>query len=181
MNPRLPGNQITANGTYSVPTITGARYVLSVSGGFGGGSLAVKWAGADGSLTDYTSPATGATSWSFTAASEGVVFVLAGATSPTLTVSVAPESLTAGGGGSTAGLTITPGKTLTVQNSLTLAGADNSLVTIGGYFTTASWFQAGGFFLTGGPVSISGSDTVTFATPTTGVAKIFSLDRKSVV
>ncbi len=93
---RLTTNQITGNGTYSVPTLTGARYVLSVSGAFGGGSLAVKWAAPDGSLTAYSSsPATTGTSWSFTAASEELAFVLTGATSPTLTVSVAPESQSA--------------------------------------------------------------------------------------
>lgn len=85
----LTGNTITANGTYTVPTYLGKRYVFAVSGDFGGGSLAINWS--DGSVsTAYSgSPATISKTFNFNAASTICELVLSGATAPSLTVSIA--------------------------------------------------------------------------------------------
>ena len=89
---------ITADGTYTHPTYIGKRYVVSVSGTFGGGSLAINWTNG-GSSTAYTgSPATAAKTFTFTAASNTAEFILTGSTTPALAVALALADSGASGG-----------------------------------------------------------------------------------
>jgi len=83
----LSGNKITADGTYTVPTIAGQRYVFSCSGTFGSGSLAVNWYNGN-SVAYANSPATAAETWTFTAAASTLELVLTGSTNPNITVGV---------------------------------------------------------------------------------------------
>ena len=86
----LSGNKITANGTYTVSTEPGNRYIFSAAGDFGGGSLAVQWVDSSSTATAFgESPATAAETWGFSAPTRTVALVLTGATDPDITVGVA--------------------------------------------------------------------------------------------
>ena len=85
----LTGNKITADGTYTVTTTPGKRYVFSASGTFGSGSLAINWTDTAGTNTAFAnSPATAAETWTFTAPTSTVSLVLSGSTNPSITVGV---------------------------------------------------------------------------------------------
>jgi len=86
----LTGNKITEDGTYTVTTIPGARYVFAVSGDFGSGSLAINWNDGTTSTAYANSPATAAESWTFTAPAKTFELVLTDSTDPDLTVTVSP-------------------------------------------------------------------------------------------
>lgn len=86
----LDGNKITANGTYTVSTITGKKYTFSAGGTFGSGTLAVNWHDAIGNTGSYTgSPLTAADNLTFTASTNQVDLVLTGATSPVISITLA--------------------------------------------------------------------------------------------
>jgi len=82
----LSGNKITSDGTYTVTTQPGQRYVFSASGTFGGGSLAIQWNDGTTATAFANSPATAAETWTFTAPSKQVDLVLSGATDPSITI-----------------------------------------------------------------------------------------------
>ena len=87
----LTGNKITADGTYTVTTTPGKRYVFSASGTFGSGSLAINWTDSAGTSTAFAnSPATAAETWTFTAPTSTVSLVLSGSTNPSITVGITP-------------------------------------------------------------------------------------------
>ena len=86
----LSGNVISANDTYTVKTIPGHRYIFSVSGNFGGGSLAIKWNDGTSATAFGESPATAAETWGFSAPTAQVDLVLTGATAPSLTLGIVP-------------------------------------------------------------------------------------------
>jgi len=93
----LTGNKITEDGTYTVTTIPGARYVFAVSGDFGSGNLAINWNDGTTSTAYANSPATAAETWTFTAASKTLEFVLSDSTDPDLTVTVSETGADSGG------------------------------------------------------------------------------------
>ena len=85
----LTSNKITADGTYTVPTLVGKRYVVAAAGTFGGGSLAFNWNNGITSTAYAGSPCGAATTFTFTAAATTAEFILTGATDPSITVTVA--------------------------------------------------------------------------------------------
>jgi len=93
----LTGNKITEDGTYTVTTIPGARYVFAVSGDFGSGSLAINWNDGTTSTAYANSPATAAETWTFTAAAKTLELVLTGSTDPDLTVTATQAESGEGG------------------------------------------------------------------------------------
>lgn len=89
----LTSNKITADGSYTIPTLAGQVYTFSVAGSFGGGSLAIKWIDAAGNSTAFSqSPVTAAASFAVRAPSDQVELVLTGSTSPLLTIGLTISS-----------------------------------------------------------------------------------------
>lgn len=79
---------ITADGTYTVSTLPGKRYVFSAAGTFGSGTLAIKWNDGTTATAFSNSPATAAETWTFTAPSRQVDLVLSGSTAADITVGI---------------------------------------------------------------------------------------------
>ena len=79
---------ITTDGTYTVTTIPGQRYVFSAAGTFGSGTLAIKWNDGTNATAFPNSPAASAESWTFTAPSGQVDLVLSGSTGASITASI---------------------------------------------------------------------------------------------
>lgn len=76
---------ITSDGSAVITTFTGQRYIVGISGDFGGGSMAVNWLDDDGDATPYNgSPLTEGGAIGIDAASPRLQLVLTGSTSPTL-------------------------------------------------------------------------------------------------
>jgi len=84
----LSGNKISADGTYTVSTLPGKRYVFAASGDFGSGSLAIQWNDGTTATAFSNSPATAAETWTFTAPSRQVDLVLSGSTAADITVGI---------------------------------------------------------------------------------------------
>jgi len=125
---------ITADGTYTHPTYIGKRYVVSVSGTFGGGSLAINWTDGITSTAYAGSPATAATSFTFTAASATAEFVLTGSTTPALAVSLALADSGSSGGtvdNSTVNSAISTDTAATRSTLLTFPGYGSSTLSKG--------------------------------------------------
>ena len=114
----LSGNTITADGTYTLTTFPGKKYVFAAGGTFGSGSLALNWHDQSGNTGAIAgSPSTAAETYTFTAPTNQVDLVLTGSTAATISISIALAT----GDPVT---TFNYGTTLDPRNSVTVAAGD---------------------------------------------------------